>query len=135
VAAAYIARQRPTLLYLAGPPSYMERDVGGAAIERGIDHLMRLVDTLGCRVIMDHHALRDVHWSERFARLWETGRVRTAAAHLGVEVAALETRRAELWGRVRKPAAASGRAIMTRWSSSGSSSQSTTRRLAKGGTP
>jgi uncharacterized protein len=135
VAAAYIARQRPTLLYLAGPPSYVEREVGAAAIERGIDHLMRIVDKTACRVIMDHHALRDVRWEERFARVWETGRVTTAATYLGAENAALESRRAELWGRVRKPAAPSGRAIMTRRSSSGPASHSTTRRLAKGGTP
>ena len=58
VAAAYLIRQRPTLLYLAGPPSYVEREVGTAVIERGIDHLVRIVHTTGCRVIMDHHALR-----------------------------------------------------------------------------
>jgi len=109
VAAGYLVRQRPTLLYLAGPPSYVEREVGAAVIDRGIDHLMRIVETTGCRVIMDHHALRDVAWRERFARLWETGRVTTAAGYLGLPEAALESRRAELWGRVRKPLAASGR--------------------------
>ena len=135
VAAAYIVRQRPTLLYLAGPPSYVEREVGGPVIDRAIDHLIRIVETTGCRVIMDHHALRDVRWPERFARLWETGRVMTAAAYLGVELAALESRRAELWGRVRKPAAPTRRATMTPRSASGSSSRPTTRKLAKGGTP
>src|SRR5687767_4491940 len=135
VAAAYIVRQRPTVLYLAGAPSYVERDVGAAVIDRAIDHLLRIVDKTGCRVIMDHHALRDVRWRERFARLWETGRVVTAAACLGVEDAALESRRAELWGRVRKPAAPSRRATMTRQSSNKPASPSTTRRLAKGGTP
>jgi predicted metallo-beta-lactamase superfamily hydrolase len=111
VAAGYLVRQRPTLLYLAGPPSYVEREVGAAVIERGIDHLMRIVETTGCRVIMDHHALRDVAWRERFARLWETGRVTTAAGFLGIPDATLEPRRAELWGRARKPLAASGRTL------------------------
>jgi hypothetical protein len=111
VAAGYLVRQRPTLLYLAGPPSYVERDVGAAVIERGIDHLMRIVETTGCRVIMDHHALRDPAWRERFARLWETGRVTTAAGFLGIPDAALEPRRAELWGRARKPLAPSRRAL------------------------
>jgi hypothetical protein len=135
VAAAYIVRQRPTLLYLAGPPSYVERDVGAAVIERGVDHLMRIVETTGCRVIMDHHALRDVAWRERFARLWDTGRVTTAAAYLGVAEAALEARRAELWGRVRKPLAPTPRATMTRRSSPQTPSHRTTRRFAKGGQP
>lgn len=114
VAAAYLIRQRPTLLYLAGPPSYIEREVGAALVDRGIEHLLRIVERTGCRVIMDHHALRDVRWRERFARLWETGRVVTAAAYLGVADAALEARRAELWGRERKPPVSSGRATMTR---------------------
>jgi predicted metallo-beta-lactamase superfamily hydrolase len=135
VAAAYIVRQRPTLLYLAGPPSYVEREVGVAVIDRGIDHLMRVVDTTGCRVIMDHHALRDVGWRERFARLWETGRVTTAAGYLAVAEAALEARRAELWGRVRKPLAASARAIMTAQSRPRVPSPRTRRTLAKGGLP
>jgi predicted metallo-beta-lactamase superfamily hydrolase len=135
VAAAYIVRQRPTLLYLAGPPSYVERDVGAALIDRGVDHLARIVDTTGCRVIMDHHALRDAAWRERFARLWDTGQVTTAAGYLGVPEAALESRRAELWGRVRKPLAASRRAIITAQSRPRDTSQPTRRKLSKGGTP
>lgn len=133
VAAAYIVRQRPTLLYLAGPPSYVEREVGAAVIERGVDHLMRIVETTGCRVIMDHHALRDAAWRERFQRLWDTGRVTTAAGYLGIAEAALETRRAELWGRVRKPLAASGRATITRKAWPRVSPQATRRKFLRGG--
>jgi predicted metallo-beta-lactamase superfamily hydrolase len=133
VAAAYIVRQRPTLLYLAGPPSYVEREVGAAVIERGIDHLVRIVETTGCRAIMDHHALRDVGWSERFKRLWDTGRVTTAAGYLGIAETALETRRAELWGRVRKPLAASARASMTGRSKPRVSSLPPRRKFSKGG--
>jgi predicted metallo-beta-lactamase superfamily hydrolase len=133
VAAAYVARQRPTLVYVAGPPSYVEREVGAAVIDRGIDHLLRLLDTTGCRLIMDHHALRDGRWRERFVRVWETGRAQTAAAYLGVPETVLEPRRAELWGRARKPAATVGRATMARRSPQGAPSRATTRRLAKGG--
>jgi predicted metallo-beta-lactamase superfamily hydrolase len=65
---------------------------------------------------MDHHALRDPAFSTRFDRLWRTGGVVTAAAHLGVESATLEARRRTLWSDVRKapaPARAPG-AIITR---------------------
>ena len=48
---------------------------GAAAIERAVDHLCRIIDATGCRVIMDHHAVRDLRFAARFARLWETGRV------------------------------------------------------------
>jgi predicted metallo-beta-lactamase superfamily hydrolase len=108
VATAYLLRERPTLLYLSGPPSYMERDIGADVIDRGVANLRRLIDATGCRVIMDHHALRDDRAAERFASLWETGRVGTAAQYLGVEDASLESRRHSLWAAARKPPARAG---------------------------
>lgn len=125
VTVAYLVQQRPTVLYLSGPPSYLERDLGAAAIDRGVDHLKRIIDATGCRVLMDHHALRDAHFSTRFQALWETGRVTTAAAYLGLPVSALESRRHTLWGGARKPPARAARpgAIMA----------PVRRRFAKGG--
>src|SRR2546425_2270727 len=126
VAAAYVIQQRPTLLYLSGPPSYLERELGRDAIERCIDHLLRVVETTGCRVIMDHHALRDARFADRFARLWDTRRVVTAAAHLGLPETPLESRRNLAWAAARKPPApaADPRAKMT---------ARAPRRFAKGG--
>lgn len=103
VAAAYLARQRPTLLYLSGPPAYLESQLGVELIDRGIEHLLRIIDQTGCRVILDHYALRDAAYPERFRRLWETGRVVTAAGFLGLADAPLEARRAERWPGRRKP--------------------------------
>ena len=103
VAAAWLIQQRPTLLYLSGPPSYVERDLPAGAVQRGIDNLRRVLDATGCRVIMDHHALRDPAFTTRFESLWSTGRVVTAAAHLGVEATPLEARRRALWTDSRKP--------------------------------
>jgi predicted metallo-beta-lactamase superfamily hydrolase len=126
VAAAYLTRERPTVLYLSGPPSYIERELGAAAIDRGIAHLLRLVDVTGCRVILDHYALRDPRFEERFAPLWATGRVVTAAGWLGLATAALESRRHRAWAAARKPPAKARdeRAIMAR----------APRKFAKGGT-
>src|SRR5216110_3887215 len=125
VAAAYLIQERPTLLYLSGPPSYIERDVGAAVIERGIDNLLRILEATGCRVIMDHHALRDTRFTERFRRVWETGAVVTAAGYLGLAEAPLESRRPHAWAAARKAPAKVGErhAIMT----------PATRRIAKGG--
>jgi len=103
VAAAYLARQRPTLLYLSGPPAYLEPRLDAGLVDRGIEHLLRIIEQTGCRVIMDHHALRDAAYAERFRRLWETGRVVTAAGHLGLPDGPLEARRRELWAGQRKP--------------------------------
>jgi uncharacterized protein len=121
VAAAWLIQQRPTLVYLSGPPSYVERDLPAGAVQRGVDHLRRVLDATGCRVIMDHHALRDPGFATRFEPLWSTGRVVTAAGHLGLEPTPLEARRRALWSETRKPpvpvrrrAAADDSATMTR---------------------
>jgi uncharacterized protein len=121
VAAAWLIQQRPTLVYLSGPPSYVERDLPAGAVQRGVDHLRRVLDATGCRVIMDHHALRDPGFATRFEPLWSTGRVVTAAGHLGLEPTPLEARRRALWSETRKPpapvrqrAAADESATMTR---------------------
>jgi uncharacterized protein len=121
VAAAWLIQQRPTLVYLSGPPSYVERDLPAGAVQRGVDHLRRVLDATGCRVIMDHHALRDPGFATRFEPLWSTGRVVTAAGHLGLEATPLEARRRALWSETRKPpvpvrrnAAAEESATMTR---------------------
>jgi predicted metallo-beta-lactamase superfamily hydrolase len=103
VAAAYLIRERPNLLYLSGPPAYIESQIGRAIIDEGIAHLTRVVEATGCRVIMDHHAVRDAAYPERFRRLWESGQVVTAAGYLGLADAALEAGRRALWARRRKP--------------------------------
>jgi hypothetical protein len=103
VATAYLVRQRPTLLYLSGPPAYLEAQLGVGLVDRGIDHLQRIIEQTGCRVILDHYALRDAAYGERFRRLWETGCVGTAASFLGLPDAPLEARRLDLWRGRRKP--------------------------------
>ena len=109
VATAYLIRERPHLLYLSGPPAYLEYQLGNALIDEGIANLERIIDVTGCRVIMDHHAVRARDYPERFRRLWETGRVVTAAGFLGLEDAALEAQRRELWARRRYPPRPAGR--------------------------
>jgi hypothetical protein len=104
VATAYLVRERPSLLYLSGPPAYIEREIGRGLVDQGVEHLLRIVEQTGCRVIMDHHAIRDADYGERFRRLWETGRVVTAAGFLGATDTPLEARRRQLWTEKRKPA-------------------------------
>ena len=103
VAAAYLIRERPTVLYCSGPPAYLESQLGAGVVERGIEHLLRIIERTGCRVILDHYAVRDAAYRERLRRLWDTGRVVTAAGFLGLDDAPLEARRRELWTGRRKP--------------------------------
>jgi predicted metallo-beta-lactamase superfamily hydrolase len=137
VAAGWLIRERPTLVYLAGPPAYIEREVGTAVIERGIDNLLRVIDATGCRVIMDHHAVRDAAFGARFERLWATGRVVTAAAHLGLEPSPLESRRRQLWTAVARkaPARSAGAPARSATPAGAPPTASRIRRIAKGGRP
>jgi predicted metallo-beta-lactamase superfamily hydrolase len=102
VATAYLLRERPDLVYLSGPPIYLESHVGRAVVEQGVANLLRLVREAGCRVIVDHHAVRERRFRERLAPAFETGRVVTAAEYLGRRDECLEARRPELWARRRR---------------------------------
>jgi uncharacterized protein len=102
VATAYLLRERPDLVYLSGPPTYLQGQVGYDVVQRGIDNLVRLVGETGCRVIVDHHAVREPRFRERLAQAFETGRVVTAAEYVGRRDECLEARRAALWARRRR---------------------------------
>ena len=67
VATAYLLRERPDLVYLSGPPTYLQSQVGRDVVQRGIDNLVRLVGETGCRVIVDHHAVREPRFRDRLA--------------------------------------------------------------------
>jgi uncharacterized protein len=108
VAAAYILRERPDLLYLSGPPTYLEAHVGKDALRAGLEHLLRIVSETGCRVILDHHAVRDRRYRERLGPAFETGRVVTVAEYLGHRDECWEARRPERWAALRRRAAGAG---------------------------
>jgi len=102
VATAYLLRERPNLVYVSGPPTYLQGQVGYDLVQRGIDNLLRLVGETGCRVIMDHHAVREPRFRERLAQAFATGQVVTAAEFVGRRDECLEARRAALWARRRR---------------------------------
>jgi predicted metallo-beta-lactamase superfamily hydrolase len=108
VTTAYLVRERPDLLYLSGPPTYLAGQLGPALIDRAIQNLLRVVSETGCRVIMDHHAVREPRYRERLGALFDTGRVVTAAEYAGQREACLEARRAQAWARLRRGAGATG---------------------------
>ncbi len=102
VATTYLLRERPDLLYLSGAPTYLEAQVGKEAIRRGTDNLLRIVSETGCRVILDHYAMRDRRARQHLEAVFRTGRVVTAAEFLGHREECLEARRPELWARRRR---------------------------------
>ncbi len=102
VATAYLLRERPDLVYVSGAPTYLEGRIGREVVQRGVDNLVRLVGETGCRVILDHHAVREPRFRDRLAQAFGTGRVVTAAEYLGRGDECLEARRAMLWARRRR---------------------------------
>jgi predicted metallo-beta-lactamase superfamily hydrolase len=110
VATAYLIRERPDLVYLSGPPTYLETQVGKETVQQGLDNLLRLVNETGCRVIVDHHAVRERRYRERLGAAFETGRVVTAAEFLGHRDECLEALRPALWARHRRAGVADVRA-------------------------
>jgi predicted metallo-beta-lactamase superfamily hydrolase len=101
VATAYLLRERPDLVYVSGPPTYLQGQVGREVLQRGIDNIIRLVGETGCRVIVDHHAVREPRFRDRLRHAFDTARVMTAAEYLGRGDECLEARRAALWARRR----------------------------------
>lgn len=101
VATAYLIREHPDLVYVSGPPTYLEGQIGREMVDRGIDNLLRLIRETGCRVILDHHAVREPRFRDRLASVFATGRVVTAAEFLGQRDECLEAYRAVLWARRR----------------------------------
>ena len=99
VATGYLVRERPDLVYVSGPPTYLQGQVGRDVVQRGIENLARLVGETGCRVIMDHHAVREPRFREHLAQVFETGQVVTAAQYLGRRDECLEAWRVALWAR------------------------------------
>ena len=105
VTTAYLIRELPDLLYLSGPPTYLAGRIGQPLVERGIQNLLRIVRETGCRVIMDHHAVRETRFRERLAPVLQTGRVVTAAEFLGQRETCLEAWRPHRTARARRLAA------------------------------
>jgi uncharacterized protein len=102
VATAYLLRERPDILYLSGPPTYLEAHVGKDALRLGLENLLRIVRETGCRVILDHHATRDRRYRERLAPAFDTGRVVTVAEYVGRREECLEAYRPERWAVHRR---------------------------------
>ncbi|MGC9209900.1 MAG: hypothetical protein ACP5FT_01330 [Acidilobus sp.] len=94
------------VLIISGPPTYFAGfKVPVEAVQAGLDGLRQLVRArVAETIVVDHHLLRDLNFSERLRDHYELARqvgVRlvNAAELMGVELNQLEARRRELWGR------------------------------------
>ncbi|MFH1056066.1 MAG: MBL fold metallo-hydrolase [Candidatus Altiarchaeota archaeon] len=98
-ATEWIIQARPNLLIMDGPPTYfLGYKFSVENMRKAEENLIHIIDETGCEVILDHHLLRDEKYRERFARVYATGKAKSAAEYLGVENRLLEMDRKRLWG-------------------------------------
>jgi predicted metallo-beta-lactamase superfamily hydrolase len=98
----WILKQKPHLLILAGPPTYLSPErVSPLLITKAAKNLQRLVAQIPT-VILDHHLQRDADWREWLAPIQEPleavgHRVVSVAGVAGLPEQLLEARRPELY--------------------------------------
>ena len=103
----FILENKPNLVFIDGPMTYMlGYRYSKASLEASVENLLRIVKECPINnLIVDHHLLREIKWSERIADVIDLGRnlgkkVITAAEYLGMKPNLLEARRKELYGKV-----------------------------------
>jgi len=96
----YIVDEMPDILIMDGPPSYfLGWKFSQANLKKAESNLMEIMEKTDCRLILDHHLLRDLKYRQRMKSLYEIygDRISTFAEWNGMENNLLEARRKELW--------------------------------------
>jgi hypothetical protein len=99
----FILENKPNLVFLDGPLSYMIYRFGTEAMKNSIKNMIKIIENCPLdALVIDHHFLRDLKWKEKIKEVFEKAekknvRVLTAAEYIGKEVELLEARRKELW--------------------------------------
>jgi len=102
--AEFVMRERPDVLYVDGPMTYMlNYRYSTASLNASLENLTEIAGAGFLRVlILDHHLLRDLRWKKHMRPLMEHCaregvRLMTAAEYAGADVDMLEARRRELY--------------------------------------
>jgi len=99
----FIIKNKPNLVFLDGPLSYMIYRFGTENLEKSIRNMIRIIEEcLLENLIIDHHFLRDIKWREKISKVFEVAekrnvKVQCAAEFVGKPVEMLEARRKELY--------------------------------------
>jgi len=99
----FILKNKPNLVFLDGPLSYMIYRFGNKNMEKSVENMIKIVNICD-ELIVDHHFLRDLKWKERIVEVFEAAKekkveVKTVADYLGKKIDCLEARRKELYGK------------------------------------
>jgi len=99
----FILENKPNLVFLDGPLSYMIYRFGVDNLRKSIENMKKIIRECPLdALIVDHHFLRDLKWRERIKDIFEIARERkvkvmTAAEYIGKEIEMLEAHRKELY--------------------------------------
>lgn len=98
----YIIEQKPDLLIMDGPPTIFKGwKISEKDIENAAENLLEIIKETKCKVILDHHLLRDINYRQAFPEPYniKDSEVKTFAEYLGNENNTLEAHRKKLWGK------------------------------------
>jgi predicted metallo-beta-lactamase superfamily hydrolase len=98
----YIISQHPDLLIMDGPPTiFLGWKFSMNDLKEAQENLVEILRTIKCKLILDHHLLRDIKYKENFPEVYKipSFSVKTFAEYLGENNNTLEAHRKELWGK------------------------------------
>ena len=99
----FIVENKPNLVFLDGPLSYMIYRFGVENLEKSIQNMIKITEECPLEsLIVDHHFLRDLKWKEKISKVFEVAekrnvKVQCIAEFLGKPIEMLEARRKELY--------------------------------------
>jgi uncharacterized protein len=99
-AAEYIIGQEPDMLITDGPPTYfLGWKFSMANFKKAEGNMLDIMKNTECRLVLDHHLMRDLKYRERLPILYGMydDRIQTFAEFNGTKNNMLEARRKELW--------------------------------------
>jgi len=103
----FILRERPDLLILDGPMTYMlGYRYSGESLARSVANITKIISQTPVSVIiLDHHLLRDQNYKAKLTKVYECAdengvKVLSAAEYAGREPDLLEARRRELYAEI-----------------------------------
>lgn len=99
----YIIKENPDLIIIDGPPTiFLGWRFSQKNLEDAKENLLKIISSIDCEIVLDHHLLRDLRYKERLKKVYEKGDVKTVAEFLGKENNMLEAHRKELWEKEKQ---------------------------------
>ncbi|MCS7106437.1 MAG: hypothetical protein NZ942_03910, partial [Candidatus Aenigmarchaeota archaeon] len=99
----FILENKPNLIFLDGPLSYMIYRFGAENLEVSIQNMIKIIEACPLEsLVIDHHFLRDLKWKEKISKIFEIAekrkvKVQCAAEFLDKPIEMLEAKRKELY--------------------------------------